>query len=108
MSGVEVDPDAVVATASSLRPLAADVRGPGAAIKGLAAPAEAPLTAAFSGMTTAWGTALDLLAQDMELLAGKVSTAGTQYRVTEREIHAAFGRASGPVDFSPPTAGGPR
>ena len=102
MSGVEVDPEAVVATGSSLRPLAADVRGPGAAVKGLAAPAQAPLAAAFSGMTAAWGTALEVLATDMELLAGKVSSAGAQYRVTEREIHSAFNQASGPVEFGPP------
>ena len=111
MSGIEVDPDAVVATGSSLRPLAADVRGPGAAVKALTAPAEAPLTAAFSGMTAAWGAALDLLAQDMELLAGKVSTAGVQYRVTEREIHSAYAEASKPVEFGPParsSRGGPR
>jgi len=111
MSGVEVDPAAVVATGSSLRPLAADVRGPGAAITGLTAPREAPLAAAFAGMTAAWGAALDLLAQDMELLAEKVSTAGVQYRVTEREIHSAFVEASAPVEFGPPprpAAGGPR
>ena len=105
MSGVEVDPAAIVATASSLRPLAADVRGPGAAVKGLAAPAEAPLTAAFAGMTAAWGAALEVLARDVELLADKVTAAGTQYRVTEREIHAAFGEASKPVGFGPPAGG---
>lgn len=104
MSGVEVDPDAVVATGTSMKPLAADVRGPGATIGGLTAPAEAPLTAAFSGMTKAWTTALDLLAQDMELLAGKVSTAGVQYRVTEREIHEAFTRSSGSTQTGPGSA----
>lgn len=109
MSGVEVDPNAVVATGSSLRPLAADVRGPGSAVKGLGAPAEPPLTAAFAGMTAAWGAALELLAQDMELLAEKVTTAGAQYQVTEREIHSAFTEASKPVDFSPPSrSDGPR
>lgn len=109
MSGVEVDPGAVVATGSSLRPLAADVRGPGTAVKGLAAPAEPPLTAAFAGMTAAWGAALEVLAQDVELLAEKVTTAGAQYQVTEQEIHSAFNEASKPVDFGPPSgSGGPR
>jgi hypothetical protein len=111
MSGVEVDPNAVVATGSSLPPLAADVRGPGTVVKGLTAPAETPLSAAFAGMTAAWGAALDLLARDMELLAGKVRTAGVQYRVTEQEIHSAFAEASRPVDFGPPEPthlGGPR
>jgi hypothetical protein len=111
MAGVEVDPDAVVATGSSLQPLAADVRGPGAAVRGLAAPAEPPLGAAFAGMTAAWGAALDVLARDLELLAGKVRTAGVQYRVTEREIHSAFAAASKPMDFGPPAPtprGGPR
>ncbi len=109
MSGVEVDPDAVVATGSSLQPLAADVRGPGAAVKGLTAPQEAPLAAAFAGMTAAWGAALEILAQDMELLAEKVTASGAQYRVTEREIHSAYVTASQPVDFTPPgsTRGGP-
>lgn len=94
MSGVEVDPDAVVATGSSMTPLAADVRGPGTTIGGLAAPAEAPLSEAFTGLTKAWSTALALLGQDMELLGEKVSAAGAQYRVTEREIHSAFTTAS--------------
>jgi hypothetical protein len=105
MSGVEVDPNAVVATGSSLRPLAADVRGPGAAVQALTAPAEPPLTAAFADLTAAWGAALDVLARDVELLAGKVTSAGTQYRVTEREIHSAFDEASKPVVFGPPAGG---
>lgn len=96
MSGVEVDPEAVVATGTSLTPLAADVRGPGTTVGGLTPPLEAPLSAAFGGMTTAWSTALALLGEDVELLGGKVSTAGAQYRVTEREIHDAFTRASAP------------
>jgi hypothetical protein len=99
MSGVEVDPDAVVATAATLGPVAAEVRGPGAAVRALTAPAEPPLAAAFAGMTAAWGTALTVLAEDVELLAAKVARAGADYRVVEREIHTAFDRASGPVDF---------
>jgi hypothetical protein len=96
MSGVEVDPNAVVATGSSMKPLAADVRGPGTTIGGLAAPAEPPLTGAFTGLTTAWSTALALLGQDMELLGDKVTASGAQYQVTEREIHSAFTQANQP------------
>ena len=58
------------------------------------APAEAPLSEAFTGLTKAWSTALALLGQDMELLGEKVSAAGAQYRVTEREIHSAFTKAN--------------
>lgn len=105
MAGVEIDPDAVVATATSMKPLAADVRGPGTTIGGLAAPAEAPLSAAFAGMTRAWGTALGLVAQNMELVADKVSAAGVQYRVTEREIHDAFTRASAAATPAPTGSG---
>ncbi len=101
MAGVEVDPDAVVATATSMKPLAADVRGPGTTVGGLTAPAEAPLSAAFAGMTEAWSTALGLLAQNMELVADKVSAAAVQYRVTEREIHDAFTRASAAATPTP-------
>ena len=99
--GVEVDPEAVVATASSMKPLAADVRGPGTTVGGLTAPVEAPLTAAFAGMTRSWSTALGLIAQNTELVADKVSTAGVQYRVTEREIHDAFTRASAAATTTP-------
>jgi len=107
VAGIEVDPGAVVATGSSMKPLATDISGPAQRLKGLTDPAESPLPAAFSGMKAAWGRALELMGESAGLLAAKIEKAGVTYQVTERQIGAAFDSASKqPVDFTPPSSRG--
>jgi hypothetical protein len=102
VTGIEVNPDAVIATGTSIRPLSADITGPGQRLKGLADPAESPLPEAFNGMKTAWGRALELMGEAVGLLATKIEKAGVTYQVTERQISTAFTTASKqPVDFTP-------
>jgi hypothetical protein len=109
VAGIEVSPDAVVATAGSMRPLAQDVSGPGERIGRVAALAEAPLGAAMDSMKAAWSKALVLLGQDVGLCADKVGKAGVTYSVTEHDIHDAFGKAAGAaVNLTPPRTGGGR
>jgi hypothetical protein len=112
VAGIEVNPEAVVATAGSLKPLATDVAGPGTRISGLPALAEAPLSTALESMKSTWSKALQLLGQDVGLCADKVSKAGVTYSVTEQQIHDSFGKAvKDPVDFTPasrPPGGGRR
>jgi hypothetical protein len=103
VAGIEVNPDAVVATAGSLRPLASDVSGPGERVGRVAALAEAPLASALESMKAAWSKALTLLGQDVGLCADKVGKAAVTYSTTEHDIHRAFATASGAkVDFTPP------
>jgi hypothetical protein len=103
VAGIEVDPGAVVATAGSLRPLAADVSGPGERVGRVPALAEAPLASALESMKTAWSTALRLLGQDVGICADKVGKAAVTYSTTEHDIHNAFATAAGAkVDFTPP------
>jgi hypothetical protein len=107
VAGIEVNPEAVIATAGSLKPLATDVSGPGTKISGLPALAEAPLSSAIDSMKSAWSKALQLLGQDVGLCADKVNKAGVTYSVTEQQIHDSFGKAvKEPVDFTPPSRPG--
>jgi hypothetical protein len=107
VAGIEVNPEAVIATSGSLKPLAADVSGPGGRISGVPALAEAPLSEAVESMKAAWSKALTLLGQDVGLCADKVGKAGVTYQVTEKQIHDSFGKAvAAPVDLSPPTRRG--
>jgi hypothetical protein len=107
VAGIEVDPGAVVATGSSMKPLAAEISGPAQRLKGLTDPAESPLPAAFGGMKAAWGRALELMGESAGLLADKIQKAGVAYQVTEGQISGAFEQASKqPVDFTLPSSRG--
>lgn len=107
MSKVEIDPDAVVATASGLGPFASDVSAPSSAISGLSALEQTPLAGELETFKTAWSRAVELLGKDVGLVGDKVSASGKSYSVKERQIHSTFtDESDDPVSFNPPTPPG--
>lgn len=107
MSKVEIDPDAVVATASGLKPFASEVSAPSTAISGLSALSQAPLAGELDTFKTAWSKAVELLGKDVGLVADKVTASGKSYSVQEKQIHSAFtDESDNPVSFTPPTPPG--
>jgi hypothetical protein len=107
MSGIEVDPEAVIASSLNLAGVGPDITGPGGRVKNLTALAESPLDSALNTMKAAWGRAFEILGEDVQHLSTRVNSAGVTYRVLEREVHASFTDAvAQPVAFSGPPAPG--
>lgn len=102
MSKVEIDPEAVVATASGLGPFASEVSAPSTAISGLSALTQAPLAEELDKFKTAWSKAVELLGKDVGLVGEKVSASGKTYSVKEKQIHSTFAEESKEgVNFTP-------
>jgi hypothetical protein len=90
---LEVDTSSLRSAASDMTTAAAEMATTADGVANLGSVFDANVQAGFDALTTAWGAAIDVLAEDVGLLAGRTNDAADVYDTTDDDLASGFGRA---------------